>query len=183
MAREAQGSGVHDLHHKHGVSTDEPVVRNLLTTRQAVIGKPAEAHQLFLDHVALALTVHIAQTYGGMRTNEVSQSNGLAGWQERRVKELMTATLTEELPLTRLASECGLSVRHFARAFRQTTGMPPHRWLLKHRVAHAKDLLKRRELLLAEVALEYGFADQSHFTRVFTAMVGASPGRYRKLSA
>jgi len=52
---------------------------------------------------------------------------GLAPWRERRVKELMSASLDEELLLSRLAEECGLSVRHFARAFRQCTGVPPQK--------------------------------------------------------
>jgi AraC family transcriptional regulator len=89
--------------------------------------KPEQAHPLFLDHVALALTAHIACTYGGMNPNAGLPRGGLAPWQEKRVKELMTATLQEEVPLSRPATECNLSVRHFARAFRQSTGVfsPP----------------------------------------------------------
>src|SRR5262249_11496836 len=135
---------------------------------------------LFLDHVAFALTVHMAHTYGGMCANAGLPRGGLAPWQERRVKELMSANLNHELPLSRLASECGLSVPHFARAFRQSTGISPHRWLLKHRVDCARRLLSNRALSLSDVSLSCGFADQSHFTRVFRAMVGVSPGGWRR---
>jgi len=107
---------------------------------------------------------------------------GLALWQVRRVKELMSESLSEEIPLSRLATECGLSVRHFARAFRHSTGVSPHRWLLKHRVDHARELLSDRALSLTDIALSCGFADQSHFTRVFTAMVGVSPGVWRRVN-
>jgi len=75
-------------------------------------------------------------------------------------------SLSEEIPLSRLATECGLS--DFARAFRHSTGVSPHRWLLKHRVDHARELLSDRALSLTDVALSCGFADQSHFTRLFT---------------
>jgi AraC family transcriptional regulator len=70
--------------------------------------------------------------YGDM--NPSSPRVGLAPWQERRVKELMRATVNEGASLTRLAAECGLSVRHFAHAFRKSIAIPPHQWLMNHRV-------------------------------------------------
>jgi AraC-like DNA-binding protein len=105
---------------------------------------------------------------------------GLAPWQARRAKELMNANLNGKLPLSQLAEQCGLSIRHFARAFRQSTGVPPHRWLLGRRIERAKQLLHDPALALAEVALACGFADQSHFTRMFTTVVGLSPGLWRR---
>ena len=69
---------------------------------------------------------------------------------------------------------------HFERAFRQTTGMPPHQWLTKHRVERAKALLSLGSLELAEIAEACGFADQSHFTRVFSRCEGVTPGRWRR---
>jgi AraC family transcriptional regulator len=137
---------------------------------------------LFLDYVVLALSAHMTHVYGGMHAIRGLPRGGLAPWQERRAKELMSATLYGEIPLSRLATECGLSVRHFARAFRQSTGIPPHRWLLQHRVDQARALLSNRALSLADIALSCGFADQSHFTRVFTAMAGASPGAWRRVA-
>jgi AraC-like DNA-binding protein len=104
-----------------GVSTDDPVVRHLLASLLPATAKPEEAHPLFLDHVALALTADLVCTYGGMNPNAGLPRGGLAPWQEKRVKELTSATPQEEVPLSRLATECNLSVRHFARAFRQST--------------------------------------------------------------
>jgi transcriptional regulator GlxA family with amidase domain len=95
----------------------------------------------------------------------------------------MIADLMEDVPLSRLAERCGLSTRHFARAFRQSTGVPPHRWLLNHRVGYAKELLCNPALSLAEIALACGFADQSHFTRIFTSVVHLSPGLWRRMQA
>jgi AraC-like DNA-binding protein len=59
-------------------------------------------------------------------------------------------------------------------------GIAPHRWLLNRRVELAKDLLRDRESSLSEIALRCGFADQSHFTRVFTRRAGVSPGSWRR---
>lgn len=169
-----------DLRHDAGVGVDDPVVRHLLSSLLPAISRPAEAHSLFLDHVTLALVAHVANRYGGVEANLRLVRGGLAPWQERRAKELMSATLQEELPLNRLAAECNLSVRHFVRAFRRNTGTSPHQWLLKRRVEHARALLQNRGLSLTEVALACGFADQSHFTRVFTNVVGVSPGAWRR---
>lgn len=185
LDRVASDAGVRrasDLRHRLGVSVNDAVVRSLLSALVPAMAKPQEVNCLFLDHIALGITVHMACTYGGMNPIAGIPRGGLAPWQERRAKELMSATPSEEIPLSRLAIECGLSVRHFARAFRLSTGTPPHRWLLKYRVDHAKQLMRTRALSLADVASFCGFADQSHFTRVFTALIGVSPGAWRRLN-
>jgi methylphosphotriester-DNA--protein-cysteine methyltransferase len=67
-----------------------------------------------------------------------------------------------------------------ARAFRQSVGMPPHQWLMQHRVDPARALLLSSPLALSDIALACGFAGQSHFTRAFTRRVGTSPGAWRR---
>jgi AraC-like DNA-binding protein len=76
-----------------------------------------------------------------LREQVAATRGGLAPWQAKRAKELLSANLNGRLSLTPLAGECGLSTRHFARAVRQSTGVPPHRWLFKHRVERARHLL------------------------------------------
>ena len=181
IADEAEAPRIGELDYQPGVGVDDPVVRQLLLSLTPALAKPEQASVVFVDHVALALCAHVAHTYGGMPVARRPFRGGLAPWQERRAKELLRANLIGDIPLDRLAAECGLSVRHFARAFRQTMGVPPHRWLLKQRVQRAKELLGNPALPLAEVAVSCGFADQSHFTRVFTAMAGASPGAWRRM--
>lgn len=180
MSLEAGVQRIGDLRHRLGTSMDDPVARHLLSSLLPAFAKPQEAHPLFLDHVALAMTAHMTCVYGGMNQAAGMPRSGLAAWQERRAKELMSASLHEEIPLSRVAMECGLSVRHFSRGFRLSTGMPPHRWLLKHRLERARDLLRSRALSLSDVAALCGFADQSHFTRAFTATMGVSPGAWRR---
>jgi AhpD family alkylhydroperoxidase len=105
---------------------------------------------------------------------------GLAGWQIRRTEQILRERLNEAVTLAYLAGECRLSVAHFARAFKQTTGQAPHRWLLERRVEHAKRLLVTSALPIAEIASACGFADQSHFTRIFSQIVGSGPGAWRR---
>lgn len=182
VTSEAGARRIRDLRHRLGVSVNDPVVRHLLSALLPAMANSKEANALFLDHVALALTAHVAKVYGGLSPMAGIPRAGLAPWQERRVKDLMMAFVDEDIPLSRLAGECGLSVRHFARAFRLSTGVPPHRWLLRYRVDRAKELLRTREVSLADVALFCGFVDQSHLTRTFTKIAGLSPGSWRRLN-
>ena len=73
------------------------------------------------------------------------------------------------------------SGHYFTRAFKQAQGDAPHRWL-RQRVQHAKTLLRETHMSLAEITIVCGFADQSHFTRVFGAHTGQAPGVWRRNS-
>ena len=105
---------------------------------------------------------------------------GLAPWQERRATEILRANLQGGVPLKEVARECGISVSHFAHAFRRTLGVPPHRWLIDQRIALSKQKLRDGRLSLTDVAAECGFSDQSHFAREFRRTVGISPGAWRR---
>jgi AraC family transcriptional regulator len=128
----------------------------------------------------LALTAHVAQAYGGLRPGSRPARGGLAPWQVKRACERLDSDLGGKLSLQQIAAEFDLSVSHFSRAFRNSTGLPPHQWLLQQRVKAAKQLMTVRDLPLSEIAMSAGFANQSHFTRVFSAVVGVSPGTWRR---
>lgn len=158
----------------------DPLMRNLFLSLLPLMARPEHANSLVIDHVGLALTAHIAQAYGGVRDRSNLRRGGLTGHQEKRIRELLEAAIASDISLTRLAMECGLSTRHFSRAFQQSLGTPPHRYLLKLRVDRARELLEKGSISLLEVALECGFSDQSHFTRVFRASTGVTSGAWRR---
>jgi AraC-like DNA-binding protein len=78
-----------------------------------------------------------------------------------------------------IAGLAGLSVSQCARQFRRVTGLAPHRYLLQVRVAHVKALLRDSDRDLALIAMDAGFFDQSHMTRVFRRLTGVTPGVFR----
>ncbi|WFU37431.1 AraC family transcriptional regulator [Bradyrhizobium sp. CB82] len=162
-----------------GTNIFDPVVAHLGACLLPALEKPHEANELFVGHVAMALNAHFLREYSSSRPETRAQRSGLAPWQLRTAKELMRANLDGALPLARIASECGLSAAHFARAFRVSTGTPPHRWLMDQRIEQSKCLLVDSTLSLTEIAIKCGFSDQSHFTRAFSSAVGATPGRWR----
>jgi AraC-like DNA-binding protein len=159
----------------------DPVLRSLILALRPVLNAPQEVSPLFISHATIALTAHIAHKYGGLRDRSKLPRGGLAAWQERKARECLDAAIDGDVSLSRLAEECGLSARHFARAFQQSLGVPPHRYLLKMRVERARDLLERSSMSLLDIALACGFADQSHFTRVFRAALGVTPGAWRRM--
>jgi AraC-like DNA-binding protein len=107
-------------------------------------------------------------------------ARGLAAWQLNLALQLLLGDLASDFPLALLASHCGLSRSYFSRAFKISMGLPPHRWLMHHRIARAQEMLARPDESIAEIAVSCGFADQSHLTRVFHSVVGASPAAWRR---
>ena len=102
----------------------------------------------------------------------------LAPWRLKRVVDYVDAHLHEPLDLLALADAAGLSVRHFARAFKEELGVTPHRWLMARRLDRATQLLKKNDMPLVQIAEACGFAGQSHFTKVFRQLMGESPKRW-----
>lgn len=173
---------IDELRHQPGMPIVDHVARNLLHSIQPTLAtSQCERSGLFVDHVAMALATHVAHTYGGMRSRQAAKTGQLAPWQVRRAQELLAANLNGDIGLEDLARECELSIRHFTRAFRGSTGMSPHSWLLHHKVEKAKGMLLSSPRVLADIALDCGFADQSHFTRIFQRMERVTPGAWRRL--
>jgi AraC family transcriptional regulator len=161
----------------------DTVAMNLALAFIPALLRPNQLNRLFVDHAWRAVTAHLARTYGSNGQRSSSGQGGLAPWQERRAKEMLLADLSGSLSLADLSSACRLSCSHFSQAFRQTVGCPPHQWLLTQRVERSKQLLLNTDQPLSEIALVTGFADQSHFTRVFSQRVKVSPGVWRREQA
>jgi AraC-like DNA-binding protein len=158
---------------KRLMHTDERLMRIVhLITEECTIG--GSVNRLFADGLMLALLSSLAAPEGPGPTAAWSRG-GLAPWQLRRATDYLLENLANDVDLEQLASLVELSKSHFSRGFRASTGHPPHRWLLAARIDRAKSLLLSGKLSLAEIALDVGFADQSHFTRTFTKMVEVSP--------
>jgi len=96
------------------------------------------------------------------------------------VQEYVDAHLSGDLGLEQLALTAGMSLHHFARAFKASAGVPPHRFVLQRRIGLACDLLTCTDDPIADIAIATGFSDQSHLTRHFRQSLAVSPGEYRR---
>lgn len=162
--------------------TPDPVADRLA---QEVVGElrtERALSRLRLDVLALDLAVHLVRRHSSLsgtpRLGGEPARGGLGAWRMRRVRDFMEANLERDIGVGDLAGLVGLSPKHFARAFRETAGVPPHRYLVARRIERAKALLEG-SLPIAEVALVCGFADQSHFTTMFRRATGATPAAWR----
>ena len=99
----------------------------------------------------------------------------------RRVRDRIQAGFRGPLRMVDLAAEAGVHPVYLARAFRQSYGCSPAAYARRLRIDAARELLARSGVPLAQVALEAGYSDQSHFTHQFRRAVGMSPGRYREV--
>jgi AraC family transcriptional regulator len=180
IAEDAGAPKIPSLTAPLGWRTRDPVVGQVSGIIVRALAEPEPSNRLFFDYIMRGLAAHFAHTYGGMRARKELCRGGLAPWQESRAKELLAANLAKETSLQEIAGECGLTLAHFSRAFKVSTGTSPHAWLQARRLDRAKGMLLSRESL-AEVALACGFADQSHFTRMFARSVGVTPGKWRRL--
>ncbi|MBI3527494.1 MAG: helix-turn-helix transcriptional regulator [Betaproteobacteria bacterium] len=97
----------------------------------------------------------------------------------RRAIEYIHANLAGDLRLENIAGAAGQSVFHFSRTFRNTTGLAPHRYLPQARIERVKALLLESDRSLAAIAEESGFSDQSHMSKVFRRLTGATPKTFR----
>ncbi|MDI3561872.1 AraC family transcriptional regulator [Bradyrhizobium sp. Arg816] len=171
---------VDELHAPTGVLSPDRTLAQLASALLPSLAQPQEASRIFVDHVLHAAAAHLLKEYAGIDQPAVRLRGGLAPWQQKRATELLSEHLDGDLSLADIAAECGLSPGHFSRAFAQSMGMPPHRWLREQRVEKAKSLLSTSRLSLLEIAKATGFGDQSHFTRVFSESTGSSPGAWRR---
>jgi AraC family transcriptional regulator len=158
----------------------EPTTWRLGTQLLRALNAPQSFGAGQLESMAGRLNAHFTQTFGGLRVPSESSRGGLAPWQVRRALKVIKDSLQAPLGFAEVAAACSLSVSHFHRAFRQSIGESPGRWLQQYRMKVAKELLLSSQQNLAEIGARCGFADQSHFTRVFSRWAGMSPGAWRR---
>jgi AraC-like DNA-binding protein len=141
------------------------------------------AHHALTRAPGLALDTAVLEAVDGLRPHLRPGPPARRGGREhaavRRAREHLRERWADPVSLADLASAAGLSRFELARRFRAETGMPPHAYQLDLRIGQARRLLTAGHAP-AEVALDCGFADQAHLTRVFRRTVGVTPGRYAR---
>ncbi|WP_339384517.1 helix-turn-helix transcriptional regulator [Oscillatoria sp. FACHB-1407] len=104
-------------------------------------------------------------------------------YQLKLVLEYINANLQQNIKLQDLANVAGMSQYYFCRLFRDSIGMTPHQYVRHQRIERAKQLLKQQHLSISDIAIQCGFANQSHFTRLFSKFTHTTPKLYRDSQA
>ena len=108
-----------------------------------------------------------------------ADGHALPGCRLRRVTEYIQQNLDKDLRLAELAALVYMSPYHFARLFKCSTGVPPHRFVVRQRIARASAFLATPQLSIARISRMVGFRTPSHFTTVFRRVTGSTPRGYR----
>lgn len=151
----------HDLHSlelkpQHGAR--DPQVVHLLFALREGLSNAIQAENAYAEAIGRAIILRLHRAYASSATMRLHRG-GLSRASLRRVTEYIHAHLDCDLGLRNLAAVSGLSADHFARAFRESTGVPPHRYVLQRRLAHARRLLETSEMPIVEIASSLGFAE------------------------
>jgi AraC-like DNA-binding protein len=136
--------------------------------------------QSYADGISLAITAQLLGGNSGAERTNRPRVSGLSKWRLKRATEFMEANLGEPISLVDIAAATGLSRMHFAAQFRVATGLRPHEFLLRRRIARAQELLLTTRTPLVEIALDVGFRTQAHFTTVFARLAGETPNVWRQ---
>jgi AraC family transcriptional regulator len=158
----------------------DPVLGGLVAALFSGVDGKHEASALFVDQLSLAIGAHVAHRYGNGRLTSSDRRPALSRRIEMRAKEMIDSRVGGDISLDELAASCDMTRSTFVRAFRHATGKTPNKWLMQQRIAKARALLVSSPLSLSAIAGACGFADQSHFTRVFVAELGVAPGIWRR---
>jgi AraC family transcriptional regulator len=176
---EAHDLGAIELPRCTGV--EDPQITHLMFALHAAVQDRTPDGRPDVEAISRALAIRLLTAYAVTpRTSAIR--GGLSRPALRRVLEFIDSNLDQSLTLKDLAQLSGLSVDHFARAFRESTGAPPHRYLVGRRLNHARQLLERTDRPIADIAQTLGFTDQSHLTNLFRRYFGATPARARAAS-
>ena len=150
-------------------------------SKLAAIGEADDpASRSYCEALGIVLAHEIVRLSAAPEANRVLARGGLAGWQKRAVTAYVDEHLGEPIPLAKLAALARLSPHYFCRAFKQSFGVPPHRYHIVRRIERAKALLAERTKSVTEIGLMLGFSETSSFTAAFRRISGQSPTAYRR---
>lgn len=146
---------------------------------KAQVKNPHLTGRAYAGALTIVLAHELVRMSDGVSAVQARISGGLAGWQQKKLTEYIEEHLAENISLSTLAELAGLSPYHFSRAFKQSFGTPPHRYLTSRRMERAKSLLARPELSVTQIALDVGFHETSSFSARFRKLTGQTPTDYR----
>ncbi|KJC56799.1 hypothetical protein UP10_32460 [Bradyrhizobium sp. LTSPM299] len=158
----------------------DQAVWNTAVKLKAEVGNFGPISREYAEALSLVLMHELFRLERNVRSTACPVRGGLPAWQQKRVVEFIEEHLAEDISLAALARLVDLSLYHFARAFTQSFGAPPHRYHMARRMDLAKSLLQRPALSVTQIGARIGFRESSSFTRAFRKFSGLTPTEYRR---
>lgn len=152
----------------------------LMLALHADLEDGSPAGPLYGESLGVALAHYLIRCYSVRVPRERQYNGGMPTARLNRVLDLMRQNFAKETRLWELAELAGMSPHYFCDLFKKSTGFSPHQYLLRFRIDRAKIFLRSPQSGISQVAKATGFADQSHFTKVFRRIVGVTPTQFRQ---
>lgn len=166
---QSASEGVGVINHAPNLMTSAHVVRRLLST-------PIKNDQRAVEAAGVLI---VSEFLISQRRPATRGPLGISKEMLEKIDRFITCNIAENLTLAALADLCRMPTHRFSKIFKQTTGLSPYQYLLKRRVAFARQRITQTDQTLADIAYEAGFSSQSHMTEMFRRSFGVTPGKFR----
>lgn len=158
----------------------DPLIHQIGLALKSSLEVDGAGSRFYADSMATALSAHLLRHYSTRKHCFREHEDGLSKQKLKQALEYIQAHLCEDLSLSAIANELGMSQYYFCHLFKRSTGMSPHQYLIRQRVERAQQLLRQPGRTITSVAMECGFANQSHFAKYFRTCTGMNPNQFRK---
>jgi len=164
------------------IGVEDPSLRQALVAIQREIDNPGVNSRFYVDTFLMLVLDRLIQCASAANApqTQIYAKGGLPNWRLKRALQLLEGDLSKTPSLSEVADSIRLHPTSFCRAFKQSTGLSPHRYLLVHRIKRAKEMMKDHNLSLTQIALDCGFSSSSQFSVVFRRIMGVSPRKFRR---
>jgi AraC family transcriptional regulator len=178
VARESVTVDRVNLHPHHAVR--DPLIAQIGRLLTAELESDRVGSRLFVDALTIALSIHLLRHYSDCQQPFREDVGGLPYSKLQQAIAYINDHLTEDVTISAIANELGMSPYYFSRLFRQSMGIPPYKYVMERRIERSQGLLKMTSLSVAEIAKQVGFASQNQLTVQFRQFTGITPSNYRK---
>jgi AraC family transcriptional regulator len=158
----------------------DPQLENIAWVLKNEMDSGYPCGRLYLDSLATSVAARLVACHSSKSLQPARHNGRLSDRKLRQVLSYIESNLSQDISLQDVASVAGLSVSHFKGLFRQSVGVPVHQYLVRRRVERATSLLKDSDLSISQIALEAGFAHQSHLAHHVRRLLGVSPKALRE---
>jgi AraC family transcriptional regulator len=159
---------------------EDPTLWSTVVKLKRLAESQSPANRLYVEALGIVLVHELMRLDRGSPRVDPPMRGGLAPWQQRTVIDYVEEHWAEAIPLSAFAQLVRLSPYYFCRAFKQSFGVPPHRYHMDRRIEHAKELLAQRVVSVTDVGLTLGFSETSSFSAAFRKATGLTPSQYHR---
>lgn len=179
IARESIDTNPEQLELLTKFRTRDPQIKTIAMMLLSELKQENLGGKLYIESLTNILAVHLLRKYSASKPGITSDEGGLSEHQRLQVLEYIDEYLNQDIRLADLAQLLGISQFHFSRLFKQSVGTAPYQYLLQQRIERAKQLLKKTDKSIVEIAFLCGFNSHSHLSQQFRQFTGMTPKAYR----